>query len=153
MTYLLALLSGVVAGSRSMMAPALICWAAHLGWLDLSETWMSFLASPWAVGIATLLAAAELVADQLPSTPARTIPASFAARLVSGGLAGAAIASDGGSMAGGLLAGLVGAVIGTFGGLALRRRLAAEFGKDPPAAFLEDALAIGGAVLIGVALR
>jgi uncharacterized membrane protein len=56
-------------------------------------------------------------------------------------------------MIGGAVAGIVGAVIGTFGGIALRRRLAAKFGSDPPAAFLEDALAIGGAVLIGVALR
>jgi uncharacterized membrane protein len=153
MTYLLALLSGIVAGSRSMMAPALICWAAYLGWLDLSQTWMSFLASPWAAGIATVLAAAELVVDQLPSTPARTTAMAFAARLLLGGLAGAAIGSDGGSIVFGQLAGLFGAAIGTFGGIALRRRLAAAFGSDPPAAFLEDALAIGGAVLIGVALR
>ena len=135
------------------MAPALICWAARLGWLDLSQTWIAFLGSTWAVAIATLLAATELVTDQLPSTPARTIPVSFAARLVSGGLAGVAIGTEGGSMVGGLVAGIVGAVIGTFGGLSLRRRLAAAFGSDPPAAFLEDALAIGGAVLIGVALR
>jgi uncharacterized membrane protein len=49
---------------------------------------------------------------------------------------------------GGLLAGIAGAVIGTLGGHAFRRRLAAVFKKDPPAAFIEDALAIGGAWLI-----
>jgi uncharacterized membrane protein len=56
-------------------------------------------------------------------------------------------------MLGGLLAGIVGAVIGTLGGRALRARLAAAFGSDRPAAFIEDAVAIGGALLIGVALR
>ena len=51
-------------------------------------------------------------------------------------------------MLGGLLAGVVGAGIGTLGGHAFRLRLAAAFRKDPPAAFLEDAIAIGGAWLI-----
>ena len=56
-------------------------------------------------------------------------------------------------MVGGLLAGIAGAVIGTLGGRAFRARLAAAFGNDRPAAFIEDAVAIGGALLIGVALR
>jgi uncharacterized membrane protein len=53
----------------------------------------------------------------------------------------------------GLLAGIVGAVIGTLGGRAFRARLAAAFGSDRPAAFIEDAVAIVGALLIGVALQ
>jgi uncharacterized membrane protein len=77
----------------------------------------------------------------------------FGARLVSGGLSGAAVGASGGSWVGGLLLGLVGAVIGTFGGRAIRGRLAKAFGNDHPAAFIEDALAIGGAVVIGLALR
>jgi uncharacterized membrane protein len=56
-------------------------------------------------------------------------------------------------MIGGLVAGVVGAVIGTLGGSALRARLAQAFGNDHPAAFVEDALTIGGATLIGLALR
>ena len=39
-------------------------------------------------------------------------------------------------------------VIGTLGGAAIRTRLAQAFGKDIPAAFLEDAIAVGGAILI-----
>jgi uncharacterized membrane protein len=53
----------------------------------------------------------------------------------------------------GLLAGIAGAVIGTLGGHAFRARLAKEFGSDRPAAFIEDAVAIGGAFLIIAALR
>lgn len=56
-------------------------------------------------------------------------------------------------MGGGLLAGIVGAVIGALGGRDFRARLARAFGSDRPAAFIEDAVAIGGALLIGVALR
>src|SRR5690606_159746 len=53
--YLLALLIGVVAGLRAMTAPAAIAWAAYLGWLDLSGSWLAFLGSVWAVGILTIL--------------------------------------------------------------------------------------------------
>jgi uncharacterized membrane protein len=62
--YLLALLTGIVAGLRSMAAPAMVCWAARLGLLDLSGTWLAFLGNVWARWILTLLALAELVTDQ-----------------------------------------------------------------------------------------
>jgi uncharacterized membrane protein len=151
--YLLALLIGIVAGLRAMAPPALVAWAAHLGWLDLSGSWLGFLANAWVRWILTLLAVVELVTDQLPSTPSRTVPIQFGARIATGALSGAAIGAAGGAMVGGLLAGIVGAVIGTLGGRAFRARLASAFGSDRPAAFIEDAVAIGGALLIGVALR
>ena len=146
--YLIALLIGVIAGLRAMTAPAAVSWAAHLGWLDLSGTWLAFLASPWTRWILTLFALGELVTDQLPSTPSRTVPISFGARIAAGALSGAAIGAARGAMVGGLLAGMVGAVIGTLGGRAFRARLAAAFGSDRPAAFIEDAVALGGALLI-----
>jgi Predicted membrane protein len=150
--YLLALLIGVVAGLRAMTAPAAIAWAAYLGWLDLSGSWLAFLGSVWAVGILTILALAELVTDQLPSTPSRTVPPQPAARLVMGALIGAAIGIPYGAWIGCLIAGVIGATIGTYGGAAVRARLAASFGKDSPAAFIEDAIAIIGAYLIVSAL-
>ena len=150
---LLALLIGVVAGLRAMTAPALVSWAAYLGWLDLGGSWLAFLGSLWTVGVLTLLALVEFVTDQLPTTPSRTVPVQFGARILSGALSGAAVGTAGGSWVGGLVAGVVGAVLGTLGGRAFRARLAAGFGKDRPAAFVEDAVAVGGALLIGVALR
>src|SRR5262245_34802404 len=151
--YLFALLLGVVAGLRAMTAPALVSWAAHLGWLDLNGTWLAFLGNVWARWILTLFALAELVTDQLPSTPSRTVPVQFATRIVTGGISGAAIGAGGGAMIGGLIAGIIGATIGTLGGRTFRARLAAAFGSDRPAALVEDAVAIGGALLIGLALR
>jgi uncharacterized membrane protein len=152
--FALALLTGVVAGSRAMMAPAMASWAARLGWLKLGGTALAFLGNVWATGILTILAIVELVTDQLPSTPSRTVPVQFGARLVTGGLSGAAVgAGGGGSLASGFIAGVVGAVIGTFAGRELRGRLAKAFGNDHPAAFVEDALALGGAVLIALALK
>ena len=98
-----------------------------------------------ASGLLTLLALGEFVGDQLPSTPSRTVPMQFSARLLSGAICGAAIGLPHDAMFGGLLAGVVGAVIGTLGGHAFRLRLAAAFKKDMPAAFIEDAIAIAGA--------
>ena len=151
--YLLALLLGVVAGLRAMTAPAAVSWAAYLGWLDLSGTWLAFLGSIWATAILTLLALVELVTDQLPSTPSRTVPVQFGARILTGALSGAAVGAAGGTIAGGLIAGIVGAVAGTLGGRAFRARLASAFGSDRPAALVEDAVAVGGALLIVLALR
>ena len=150
----LALLISVVAGLRAMTAPAAVAWAAYLGWLDLGGSWLAFLGNAWVRWILTALALVELVTDQLPSTPSRTVPVQFGARIVMGALSGAAVgAGAGGSWVGGLVAGIVGAIIGTLGGRAFRARLAAAFGIDRPAAFVEDAVALGGALLIGVGLR
>ena len=151
--YLFALLIGIIAGLRAMAAPAAVAWATYLGLLDLSGTWLAFLGNVWARWILTALALVELVADQLPSTPSRTVPVQFGARILMGALSGAAVAAASGSWVGGLLAGAVGAIVGTLGGRAFRAKLASAFGSDRPAAFTEDAVAIGGALLIGMVLR
>jgi uncharacterized membrane protein len=146
--YISALLIGVIAGLRTMMAPAAVSWAARLGWLPVGGSWASFMAISWVPYIFTVFAAVELVTDQLPQTPSRKVPMQFGARLVSGGFSGAVVGTAGGSLIGGLIAGVVGAVIGTLGGAEIRGRLAKAFGKDLPAAVLEDVFAIGGAYLI-----
>ena len=71
---------------------------------------------------------------------------------VSGALCGAAIGVAAGSLWAGAIAGVIGAVIGTLGGRSARARLAAGFGKDRPAAIIEDVVAIGGAALILLAI-
>ena len=152
MIYILGLLMGVVAGLRAMIPAAAMSWAAYLGLLKLDGTWLSFLGSIWAVIIFTVLAIAELVTDQLPSTPSRTVPQQFGARVVIGAIAGIAIAGPANWLLG-ALAGIVGAAFGTYGGAELRGRLAAQFGRDQPAAFIEDAIAIVGAALIVLALK
>ena len=146
--YAFALLIGVIAGLRTMTAPTAISWAAWSGRLSLEGSWLAFLGYSWTPWIFMLLALGEFVGDLLPSTPSRTVPIQFGARLLSSAICGAAIGTPHGAMLGGLLAGVVGGVIGTLGGHAFRLRLAAAFKKGPPAAFVEDAIAIGGAWLI-----
>ncbi len=152
MTVLVAFLIGVVAGSRTMTAPAAVAWGAWLGWIDLSPTWAAFMGSGWALAVFTVLALAEYVTDQLPSTPSRKVPTQFGGRIVSGGFCGAILGALAGASLIGLVAGAIGAVAGTLGGAALRGRLAAAFGSDRPAAFLEDAAAIAlGLLAVGMA--
>ena len=94
-----------------------------------------------------MLALWELVYDQRPTTSSRKLPGPFGARIVSGGLSGGAIGAASGALVIGMVAGILGAVIGALGGHAFRARLAAAFGRDRPAALIEDAVAIGGALL------
>jgi uncharacterized membrane protein len=146
--YALALLIGIVAGLRTFTAPTAISLAAWSGQLDVKGSWLAFLGYSWTPWILMLVALGEFVGDQLPSTPSRKVPMQFGARLLSGAICGAAIGSPHHAMLGGLVAGMVGAVIGTLGGHAFRVHLAAAFKKDLPAALVEDAIAIGGAWLI-----
>ena len=148
----LALLIGIIAGLRAMTAPAAVSWAARLGWLNLAPTSLAFLGYAFTPWIFTALALVELVTDQLPTTPSRTVPVQFGTRILTGGLSGGAIGAAHGQLVLGVVGGIVGAVIGTLGGRAVRGRLAASFGKDLPAALIEDAVAIGGAFLIMSAL-
>jgi uncharacterized membrane protein len=96
-----------------------------------------------------VLAIGELIADKLPKTPSRKAAAGFTTRIVTGGLSGAALGAASQGLIGGLVASALGSIAGTFGGYAFRTRLVrASGGKDLPIALLEDAIAIGGAILI-----
>ena len=145
---LMALLIGVVAGLRSLTAPAVVAWAAFIGWIDLHGTWASWVANIITVIVLTVLAVGELVNDKLPKTPARTAAPIFAARIITGGFAGAVLGAWPHWTFTALGSGVIGAVLGTLGGYQARKRLAAVAGKDLPIALLEDAVAIAGGFAI-----
>jgi uncharacterized membrane protein len=146
----LAFLIGVVAGLRSLTAPAVVAWAAHLNWINLQSTPLSFMGSTAVVAIFTVLAVGELVADQLPSTPSRLKAPGLTARIVLGGVSGAALALAGGqSLAVGAVLGAIGGVVGAFAGYKARTGLVAALKtKDLPIALLEDAVAIAAGLCI-----
>jgi len=146
MLYALALLAGVLAGSRALTAPAAVSWAARLGHFNLGGSWLAFMAYAWTPWIFTLLAIVEFVTDQLPSTPSRKVPMQFGARIITAALSGATIGVSAGSWIAGLVAGVIGAGIGTLGGAEVRSQMAKAFGRDQPAAFIEDA----GAIILGL---
>jgi uncharacterized membrane protein len=147
---LLCFLIGVICGLRSMMAPAAVCWGAHLGWLHFAGTKLSFIDNPITLAVFTLFALGELVADKLPKTPARTAPPGLIARIVFGAAcAGALAVSAAGNVGAACGMGVAGAIVGTFGGYRVRRALTTS-GKLPdlPVALIEDVIAIVGGFLI-----
>ena len=146
--FVLGFLIGVMVGLRSMMGPAVVSWAARLGWMRLEGTPLAFMGATVTPYLFTVLAIGELIADKLPKTPSRKAPAGFIARVVSGALCGASIGAANQSLIVGMVGGMLGAVAGTYGGYAYRARLAQMIGKDTPAAIVEDFMALIGALWV-----
>jgi uncharacterized membrane protein len=140
--YLLCLILGITAGLRAATPLAAVSIGAWLGWIDLSATWAGFLSNPITVVVLVIFAVLELIGDQLPKTPSRKSPPAFAGRMVTGALVGVLLELSTGGWLVGCLAGVVGAILGTLGGYEARRWLAARFGRDLPAALIEDAVAV-----------
>jgi uncharacterized membrane protein len=147
---LLAFGIGVVAGLRSLTAPAAVAWAAYLGWLNLHGSPLAFMGSVWAVAIFAILAVVEFITDQLPTTPARTAAVPLTARIVMGALTGACLVVAGGaSLWLGALLGAVGGIAGAFGGYQARVGLVRALQvRDIVVAVPEDLIAIGVGLLI-----
>jgi uncharacterized membrane protein len=149
MTLLFAFLIGLFAGLRSLTAPAAVAWAVHLGWVKLAGP-LSLVGSLPAVIILSVLAITELIFDKLPNTPNRTAPIGLIARIFTGGFAGACVSLGGGQSAWvGAGLGVIGGVVGCFGGYRVRARLVKSLRQpDFNIALLEDVVAIGGSLFI-----
>ena len=81
---------GLIAGMRSMAAPALL--SRHLAGRSARGRGaaMRLLASRRTASVLTVLAAGEMVADKTPAIPDRTDPPALLGRIVMGALSGAA---------------------------------------------------------------
>ena len=147
MNYVFAFALGIgfTAGLRSLSPPAVVAWAAHLGWLNLSNSPLAFMGSIIAVIIFSLLALFELFVDLQPSTSKRTAPVPLGARIVTGAVCGACLcAASNQSLIIGAILGGVGGIIGAFAGYEIRRKLVAALNiKDIFIALLEDLVTIG----------
>jgi len=130
---------------RALTPPAVVAWAAHLGWLNLNNSPLAFMGSTIAAVIFSILAVAELIADLLPQTGKRTAPVPLVARILMGGLCGACVcAASNQSLIFGAVLGAVGGVIGAFAGYEIRRRVVSALNiKDIFIALLEDLVTIG----------
>ena len=147
-----AFVLGIVCGLRSMVGLAAASWAARRQQVPLEGTWLAFLGYRFTPYITSLFAVGEIVNDKLPKTPSRLVPPQFAGRVVMGALTGSAIGLSQQHFVVGAIAGIVGSVVGTVGGSKARAFAAKLFGRDLPAALLEDVLAIVLAVAAIVAL-
>ncbi|MVM35546.1 DUF4126 family protein [Spirosoma sp. HMF4905] len=151
-TYINAFQIGIIAGMRSMMAPAFVSYKlSHASTKPLANSKLHFLVSPKATMALELMAGGELIGDKLPNTPDRTAQPQLWGRIASGAMCGAALTeADDLSVGYGAILGALGAAAGSFAFFHLRHWLTHE--KDVPdtlVALAEDALAIGaGLVLI-----
>jgi uncharacterized membrane protein len=152
MAFLLTFLLGFADGLRSMTPPAIVCWAAHCGWLHFEGTKFAFIGHPPTLILFTLLAIVELVLDKLPNTPARTAPVGLTARILVGGASGLALATGAGMSVSLPLAGVIasiGAVAGAFAGYHVRHAVVLRAHlPDIVVALAEDAITIAGGLLI-----
>jgi uncharacterized membrane protein len=145
-----AFMLGVAGGARTMLPAAAVSRAVREGTLCMEGTPIAFLEGRNLNRVLVGLALAEIVADKLPMTPSRKATAAFAARVLSGALAGAAVGIVARRATLGALLGIAGAVVGTEGGAAFRSWLSSLFERDLPAAVIEDLVVFA---LIGFASR
>jgi uncharacterized membrane protein len=146
-----ALALGVVAGMRSMMAPAVLALtlSRQPEYVPTSAPARWFALSPVAV-ILGIMALGELVADKLPMTPNRTALGPFVVRLATGSVTGAALVQLGGiNPWAGAACGAVGAILGTFGMFHARKFAGRVTGiSDPYIGAIEDVVAIAIAATV-----
>jgi uncharacterized membrane protein len=141
-----SLLIGLTAGARALTPLATVSDALRRGALPKDNGAPAWLGSPVVAAGAATLAAGELWGDKLKSAPDRIVLAGIAARLVSGGLAGAALAPRKRALTGAVL-GAGAAVAAAYLTFALRDRAIGRFGQTPTG-LVEDALTIGAAQLV-----
>lgn len=150
MLLLFCFLLGCLTGLRSLTPAAVVCWAAHEGWLNVAGSKLAFIGRWPTVVLFTLLALAELVADKLPNTPARTQAVGLSARILMGAFCALAVAINAqANMLFALAFGIAGAIVGTFAGYNLRHAIVSRAHiPDFLVALVEDLMAIVGGVLI-----
>ena len=136
---------GIVAGLRSMTAPAVVSWAAYAGWLNVASGPFWSVASIPVVVLLTAWALSELIIDKTSLIGKRTEPLGLIFRIVTSSLSGAVISRAAGfGVLIGIILGLVGGMIGTFAGYNLRQVCVRNTTiGDLPVALAEDAVAVG----------
>jgi uncharacterized membrane protein len=136
---------GVVAGLRSMTAPAIVSWGGFVGWLSVYAGAFWWVASVPVVVLLTAWAIFELVIDKTAKIGNRTGLVGLIFRIVTSTFSGAVVSSSAGTgLAFGMISGLSGGMIGAFGGYHLRRACVRETTlSDRSVGIAEDIIAIG----------
>lgn len=139
---------GCICGLRSMTGPALLCWAAVAGWLNVTHTPMVFLSFRSVLVIATLLAIFEMVIDKAPGTLSRVDTGPLFVRFLSGAFCGTALGiSCHVTVFFPLLFGGFGALIGAMAGYWVRKlAIRLLHVSTLPAGLVEDLVAVAAGV-------
>ena len=143
-------LIGAVASARSMTPMAAIATARLSGRHSPGELFL--LDRPLFKFGALAMGVGELFGDKMKSAPDRTVPLGLAARVMSAGIAGAALAPRGEEKAGAALA-VATAVPLAYLTLDARKRAMARIGQTR-SGLIEDALVVAaGAAVVAFAMR
>ncbi len=136
---------GMVAGVRSMSAPAMVSRYLRRAERDGHDRLTELLASPIVSRLLQAAAAAEMAADKTSLVPDRTAWPSLAWRAIAGGAAGSIVAgTEGGSRLVGAALGAAGAVAATFAAFYLRRALRERLHvSDRVLGAAEDSVVVG----------
>lgn len=141
-----SLLIGLIAGARSLTPLAAVSEAARAGRLPADSGAPGWLAHPLVAGGSKLLAAGELWGDKWRSAPDRIVPAGIAARLLTAGIAGAALAPRRQAAAGAVVAATA-AVAASYVTWALRMRAIRRYGQAS-SGLVEDVLVVAAAEMV-----
>ncbi|GGY56013.1 hypothetical protein OU994_11065 [Pseudoduganella sp. SL102] len=145
-----SILIGAVASARSMTPMATIATARLVG--RHTPGHLVLLDNPLFKYGALAMGAGELVGDKMKSAPDRTVPLGLLARVMSAGIAGAALAPKG-QEAQGAVAAVATAVPLAYLTLAARKQAIAEIGQTR-SGLIEDALIVAaGAAIVALSAR
>ncbi|AYV46095.1 DUF4126 domain-containing protein [Caulobacter flavus] len=140
---LASFLIGLAAGARALTPFAAVSDAAAKGALPADNGAPSWLGHPLVSAGTKALAAGELWGDKLHSAPDRIVPAGLLARVITAGIAGAALAPRNRALAGGVL-GATAAIVAAYVTFDLRMAALKRFGQTPTG-LVEDALTVAAA--------
>lgn len=144
-----SILIGAVASARSMTPMASIALARFAG--RRTPGHLMLLDRPVFKAGAVLMGAGELLGDKMKTAPDRTVFLGLAARVMSAGIAGAALAPKG-SEREGAAAAVATAVPLAYATLAVRKRAMARIGQTR-SGLIEDALIVtAGAVIVALCM-
>lgn len=147
---LFSALIGAVASARSMTPMAAIAAARLLG--HRTPGHLVLLDRPLFTAGALAMGAGELLGDKMKTAPDRTVALGLLARVMSAGIAGAALAPRGRERAGALTA-VATAVPLAYLTLAGRKRAMAKIGQTR-SGLIEDALVVAaGAAIVALAVK
>ena len=141
-----SILMGIVAGMRSFTPMATVTNMARRGTLPENDLPVRILAHPLVVAGASTMAVGEFAGDKMKTAPDRIVALGMIARVLSAGIAGAALARKEDRVVAGAAAIGV-AVISAHLTFAARMKAMETHGQTPTG-FIEDGLVVGGALAI-----
>lgn len=141
-----SILMGIVAGARSITPMAIVTNMARRGTLPENDLPVRLLGHPVMVAGSTVMAAGELAGDKMKTAPDRIVAPGMIARILSAGIAGAALAPKQDRLTAAAAAIGVAAISAhlTFAA----RMKAMERNGQTPTGVIEDTLVVGSALAI-----